>query len=265
MGRKKVQTYLLDDSIALEDGIKKALKILELDRAAQYLDKIKDSIEKEKTLHLLNRILDEELKKREDLRIERWIKQARFTWMKTIEEYDFNYPKEINRDLILTLAEGNWIVNGGNIIFLGPAGVGKTHLAIALGIKAIQKGYETRFLSGQSIADTIDIAVQKDNELGRGEAKRKLLSSFVSPKLLILDDFIYNDNLNSNPEVSKFLFQIIFKRHEARKSIIFTANEHFSKWSPDLFGSEVRKSVAIDRLLQDCKVISIKGTSYRQE
>lgn len=262
MGRKKIPSYSIDHSVSLSDGIKKSLKLLELDRAAQVLDKIKDGPEKEKSLLFLEKLLGEELSKREDTRIERWIKQAKFPWQKTLEEYDFTYPKDINKEEILALGDSDWVNHGGNVVFLGPPGVGKTHLSIALGLKNIERGNETRFTSAERIIESIRVAIEKDDELKNGDAKKKLFTSLINIKLLILDEFAYS---NVDPRVGEFLFQIVFRRHAENRSIIFTANEHFSKWSSTLFGNEGNKNAAIDRLLHHGKVISIKGQSYRQK
>lgn len=264
MGRKKVSSYKLDAEIPIEERIQKILRLFEVNYTIDILRKIEEAAQRQKISYLefVERLFEEELHKREDSRIIRWTKLAKFPWERKIETFNFNFPTKIDKDAVLELAtKMEWLEMGGNVIFLGPPGVGKTHLSIALGLEAIIRGYEVRFISAQSIIDVIATAIAKDKEIGvTGDNQKKLLATFLNLPLLILDDFVYE---GVTPEVGKFIFQIVFKRHELKKSIIFTSNVHFSEWNPTLFGDETRKRAAIDRLLQNGTVISINGPSYR--
>ena len=264
MGRKKITQYAFSNKPDIQERLIDALELFELNGAAYALQGIKEVAAKDKLDHyqFLERLLEEEINKKEDERVERWTKQAKFPWVKTIEQYDFNFPKEIDKEKVLQLTECAWINNGGNVIFLGPPGVGKTHLSIALGLKAITKNFETKFMTVDKLTEAISIAIGKDKEQGGGQNRKKLLHSIVNVPLLILDELAYS---TISPEVSELLFQIIHQRHNIQKSIVLTANESFDKWDRLFAGNKERASAAIDRLLGSGIPVSIKGDSYRQK
>jgi DNA replication protein DnaC len=262
MGRKKITRYAFNEKNPIESRLKEVCRLFDLEAAAQSLErinKISTSL-KEDHYQFFERLLDEELQRREDMRLDRWTKQAKFPWTKTILDYDFSYPEFVEKDKVLELAECKWIEHGGKVIFFGPPGVGKTHLSIALGIEAIQKSYETKFFTVDRLTEAISVAVAKDQEQGGGKNRAKLLNSLTNVPLLVLDELAYS---TLTDDVKDFLFHIIHRRHDAQKSIILTANESFEKWDK-FFGDKARTSAAIDRLLDDCVPISIKGNSYRQ-
>jgi DNA replication protein DnaC len=197
---------------------------------------------------------------REDKRILRWQKQARFPWIKVLDEYDFSYPEKIDKGKVMDLAECRWIDSGGNVIFFGPSGVGKTHLSTALGLEAIKKGYETRFIVMEYLIEIITTALNKDKGQVAGDHRKKLLNMLMNYKLLILDDLAYS---HINEDVASFLFLLIRRRHELNKSTIFTSNEGVDKWEKYFAGDKVRAMAALDRIMEDCVAITIHGQSFR--
>lgn len=237
--------------------------MLDLHTCAENLPVIIERAKKEKLSydHFLEQLWEVELHAREDARLLRWKKQARFTWQKNLEEYDFTRPKEINKGRILELADCTWVKKGENFIFFGPTGVGKTHLSIALGLKAIEEGYKTRFIRVQELAEMIETALDRDIQRGRNENKNKLLNFFTQIPLLILDDLSYS---NLQPRCSEFLFHLFFGRYDAKRSTILTGNEGFESWITSLFsGDKEKTSAVIDRLMETGETIMITGDSYR--
>ena len=190
MGRKKIARYIFDDHSDIQPRIERTLKILDCKTVADALPTILKAAQDAKLSYLefIELLFDQEMHKREAERIERWCKQARFPWTKNLGDYDFEFPDSIDKDKIMELAECRWIKNGGNLIFFGPSGVGKTHLSIALGLEAINRGYETRFITVDRLTEMIRITTGKDKANESGEHRKKLLSSFSNVKLLIIDE-----------------------------------------------------------------------------
>jgi DNA replication protein DnaC len=262
MGRNKIIRYGFEEGHSQEIKIKKAFKLLELDGAAQALGEINKTVI-EKNLSFfdgLERLIDEDFSRKEDMRIERWTKQAKFPWTKKIADYDFDFPEFVEKEKILKLAECSWIKDGINVIFLGPPGVGKTHLSIALGLEAINNSFETKFVTIDRLSEAITNVITRDKDQGGGKNRNNLINSYVKIPLLIIDELAYSQ---VNSEVAELLFQIIHRRNELQKSIIWTANEGFDKWG-NIFENKVRAAAAIDRLVANAVSISIKGKSYRQ-
>jgi DNA replication protein DnaC len=265
MGRKRITRYAFLEKGTLEEKLQSALKLFELDGAATQLPFINNIVQKEKLNFYegLERLLGEELSEKEDLRIERWNKQAKFPTMRRIEDFDFNHPTNIDKKKVLTLLECSWIPTGGNVIFLGPSGLGKTHLSIVLGLSAIEKNYETKYTTIERLTEAISVAMGKDKQEGGGQNRKKLLSIYINVPLLIIDEVALTDNLNSS-EVAGFLFQIIYGRHEKGLSMILASNKSFKEWGPVFGGDNTRANAAVDRIMEGGIVVNIQGKSYRQ-
>jgi DNA replication protein DnaC len=262
MGRRKIAKYVFDDQFDVRSRVERILRILECDTVIKALDSILKNAQDTKLSYLdfMESLFELEMQKREDDRIERWKKQARFPWVKGLDKYDFTYPEFINKTEVLRLADCSWIDHGGNVIFFGPPGVGKTHLSIAIGLEAISRGCETRFITIDRLTEMISVAMGKDKEDGGGDNRKKLLSSFSNVKLLILDELAYSKN---GQEVADFLFQLLCRRHEQRTSTILTSNEGFESWNKFFAGNDTRTMAIIDRILENCTVINIQGESFR--
>lgn len=263
MARKKILKYILEEKVTLQEKIKKVMCILELTTCASNLSEIITKAKKEKLSfeEFLDQLYEIELHAREDARLIRWKKQAKFPWVKNLETYDFNRPKDIDKEKIIGLSNCEWVKNGVNIVFFGPTGVGKTHLSIALGLKAIEEGYGTRFIKVKELSEMIDNALTKDKERGRGEYRKKLLNFFTQIPLLILDDVSY---CNLAPECSEFLFFLFCGRYDAKRSTILTGNEGFESWINALFSGNKEKTAAVvDRFMETGEKIVITGDSYR--
>lgn len=179
------------------------------------------------------------------------VKVANFPFQKTFSDYDFGFQPLVNKAEILDLKYLRFIENHENILFLGPPGVGKTHLATALGMESALNRISTYFISCHDLIQQL----KKSHLENRLEQR---LRHFTTYTVLIIDEVGY---LPLDIEASNLLFQLIAKRYE-KKSTVITTNKNFSEWG-DVFGDNVLANAILDRLLHHSKVFTIKGRSYR--
>lgn len=179
------------------------------------------------------------------------IKQARFPWIKTVDQFDFEFQPSLDRKLVRELAGLSFLKRAQNVVLLGPPGVGKTHLAIALGVKAVEAGYSALFLTLEQLMTRLTRA-RHENRLER------TLQQLVYPKLLVLDELGY---LPLSREEASLFFRLLVRRYE-RGSLIVTSNKGFADWG-DVFNDPVLATAILDRLLHHATTLNIKGASYR--
>ncbi len=183
--------------------------------------------------------------------IEARLRQARFPWIKTLEQFDFDFQPSLDRRQVRELAGMSFAERAHNVILLGPPGVGKTHLAIALGVKAVEAGYSVLFLTLEALMTRL-VKAFHENRLERS------LQQLVYPKVLIIDEIGYLPL--SNLEASLF-FRLVARRYE-RASLIVTSNKSFLDWG-EIFNDPVLATAVLDRLLHYSTTLNIKGESYR--
>ena len=179
------------------------------------------------------------------------IKVANFPFFKTLDDFDFGFQPGINKQELLDLASLRFIEQKENILFVGTSGVGKTHLATAIGMESAKTRFSTYFISFQSLMNQLKKALDEN----RLESRMKFFSRY---KVLIIDEIGY---LPIDPDAANLFFQLIARRYDKHCSII-TTNSPFSKWG-EIFGSPTLANAILDRLLHHSHVISIKGPSYR--
>ncbi len=202
----------------------------------------------------LARLIEAEAELRQDRSIQRRIKMARFPVIKTIEEFQWNWPTKINRLQVQNLFRLAFVEDKGNVIFLGGVGLGKTHLCTALGYTACLRGYSVLFASAIDIINTL-AAAQNTGRL------KNELKKYLRPAVLVIDELGY---LPIDKKGGDLLFQVISQRYE-RGSIILSTNKPFKKW-PEIFNNDSTLTAAVlDRLLHHAEPVLVEGKSYRMK
>jgi DNA replication protein DnaC len=234
--------------------VQKQLERLNLAEAQTALDRLSEAAAKEQWTYIefLGQLLGEEVAARQDRRTAVRQRLAHFPWMKTLDEFDFAFQPGIDEKQIRELASLRFIEGAEDLIISGPPGVGKTHLAVGLGMEAIRVGYSVYFTTLSELADH----VPPDRTDPRWAERLRVLSS---PRLLIIDEVGY---VPLDKMVSHFVFSLVCRRYE-KGAMIWTSNKGFAEWAGIFGGDEVLTAAILDRLLHHGTVVNIRGQSYR--
>lgn len=237
------------------DLIKESAKRLKLSYLADSAEEIVQSAEEKSASYqeMLLSILEGELDLREKKSNERRLKDAGFPVVKTLEEFDTDFQRSITERQLNSLSEVDWIDRLYNLIFLGPPGVGKTHLSIALGYRAVEMGYKVSFTTMDSLMHSL-----KTQEISR-KSKGKI-NKILSSSLLIIDELGY---LPVSREEANLFFQLISLLHE-QTSLIITTNKGLDEWT-ELLGDPALTTAVLDRITHRCELFNMTGKSYRLE
>jgi DNA replication protein DnaC len=206
-------------------------------------------------LEYLQRLIEGEVAHRDDKSLERRVRVARFPLFKTLDQFQWSWPKKINRPQIQNLFHLGFIEQKANVLFLsGTPGLGKTHLSIALGRAACSSGYSVLFTTAINMIQTLSAAAS----VGAGELQH-VMQRYLKPAMLICDEVGYLpiDKLGAD-----LLFQVVSQRYE-RGSIVLTTNRPFKKWAQLFNNDSTLTSALLDRLLHHAEVIVIEGNSFR--
>jgi len=230
------------------------LKYLKLAYFGEHYDTLAKQAARDHHSHVtyLTHLTEGEANLRQEHAVTRRIRQAKFPVIKTLEQFDWSWPKKINRPQIQNLFRAKFIAEKSNVVFLGGTGLGKTHLAIALGYEACLKGHSVLFTSTIEAINTL-VAAKKAGRL------KYEFNKYLKPALLILDELGYLpiDKLGAD-----LLFQMISGRYE-RGSLLITSNRAYKHWSEIFNNDATLTSAALDRLVHHCETSRIEGPSYR--
>lgn len=202
-------------------------------------------------LESVERFLGEQLRRKEEKAAKIRIKRAMMPPLKTIEEFDFGFQRSITKEQMLRLCDFTWLDDAYNVMFLGPPSVGKTHLATALGYRALKSGYAVSFL-------TLDALVRLLKTAEISSQSKNRLNIIYKSNLVIIDEvgFLPVSRVEAN-----LLFSFISALHE-KVSIIITSNKGFAEWTGFL-GDEVITTAILDRLVYRCEIFNMVGDGYR--
>ena len=200
----------------------------------------------------LSTLVAEEIAHRQQTRLQRLARKARFPFIKTIEEFDFTFQSTVRQALIGSYLTADFVTEGRCLVLSGKTGRGKTHLAIAIAYRAIQNGFDALFCTAAALIDTL-------SEAAASGRLRECLHDYVSPDVLIIDEVGY---LSYGPDAANVLFHVVNERHQKRRAMLFTTNKQTAEWGTVLHDHDLADAI-VDRILERGRTLKLDGPSYR--
>lgn len=235
----------------IEERVRLGMEQLRLRRMGEVLDAVCEEAAREDASYLqfLDRLLEAEQAARYERNVLTKTRLAGLPYHKTMADFDYSFQPSLDRKAIAELMTLRFIEHAENVVLLGPPGVGKTHIAVALAVEAIAKGYGVYFLTMQRLVDYLSEGQEP------AAARMRIL---LRPKLLVVDEVGY---LPLGREAANWFFELVSRRYE-RGSIVLTSNKSYGEWA-SLFPEVAIASAILDRLLHHSTTINIRGDSYR--
>jgi len=240
----------------LEQNLCDHLAYLKLYYTREHFQRLADQAAREQWPYIqyLGHMIEGEALGRQDRMNQRRLREAHFPMIKTLDQFDWSWPKKINRAQVQNLFRMAWVSDKVNVVLLGPCGVGKTHLATALAHQACLRGHHVLFTTAVDIINSLAAA----QSLGRLKSE---LKRYLSPAVLVLDEVGY---LPIDKAGADLLFQVFSQRYE-RGSLLITTNQPYKHWAKIFNNDATVTSAVLDRLLHHAETVVIEGTSFRMK
>lgn len=197
-------------------------------------------------------LVAEEIAHRQQTRIQRVSSRCGFPFLKTIDDFDFTYQSTVKLSLLGSALSPDFVTDGRSLILHGKPGRGKTHIAVAIGYRAIQNGFDTLFVTAAELIEDLSVA-SRDGRLADA------LARYVAPHVLVVDEVGY---LTYGPDAANVLYHVVTKRYHALRAMIFTSNKHPSDWGAVLHDDDLAAAI-VDRVLERGRLLHLDGPSMR--
>lgn len=202
--------------------------------------------------YLLTLVVTEEIAQRQQTRLARLSRRAQFPFLKTIDDFNFTFQSTVRLALLGSALSPDFVTEGRTLILLGKPGRGKTHLAVAIAYRAIQNGFDARFVTAAELIDDLSAAF-------RAGRLADALVPYTHPDVLVVDEVGY---LTYGTDAANMLFHVVNDRHRHQRSMIFTTNKHVTSWGRVLHDEDLAHAI-VDRVLERGRILSLDGPSHR--